>query len=78
MLTGDTRETAAVFVAKHLIAERARFQVYDPQVPASQMYEDIKYYNAAEGVDNVEKLVTMELDVYLRGVQRRSCNCHHH
>jgi UDP-N-acetyl-D-mannosaminuronate dehydrogenase len=68
----DTRETAAVFVAKHLIAERARLEVYDPQVPASQRY------NAAEGVDNVEKLVTMELDVYLRGVQRRSCNCHHH
>jgi hypothetical protein len=39
-------ETAAVFVAKHLIAERARLEVYDPQVPASQRY------NAAEGVDN--------------------------
>jgi UDPglucose 6-dehydrogenase len=61
LLTGETRENAAVFVAKHLIAERARLEVYDPQVPASQMYKDVKYYNAA---DNVEKLVTMELDVY--------------
>jgi UDPglucose 6-dehydrogenase len=54
---------SAVFIAKHLIAERARLEVYDPLVPASQsqMY---KYYNAAEGVDNVEKLVTIELDVY--------------
>jgi UDPglucose 6-dehydrogenase len=62
--TGDTRETAAVFVAKHLIAERARLQVYDPQVPASQMYEDIKYYHAADGVENVEQLVTMESNAY--------------
>ena len=30
--TGDTRETAAAFVMKDLIDERAELAVYDPQV----------------------------------------------
>ena len=30
--TGDTRETAAAFVMKDLIDERAELSVYDPQV----------------------------------------------
>lgn len=62
--TGDTRETAAVFVAKHLLAERAVLSVYDPQVEADQMYSDLKYYDAAQGISNVKDLVTMEDDVY--------------
>jgi UDPglucose 6-dehydrogenase len=30
--TGDTRETAAAFVMKDLLDERAELAVYDPQV----------------------------------------------
>jgi UDPglucose 6-dehydrogenase len=41
--TGDTRETAAVFVMKDLLDERANLCVYDPQVTREQMFEEFKY-----------------------------------
>jgi UDPglucose 6-dehydrogenase len=36
--TGDTRETAAVYVMKDLLEERANMSVYDPQVTRSAEY----------------------------------------
>lgn len=62
--TGDTRETAAVFVSQHLLAERAVLHIYDPQVESKQVYDDLKYYKAAEGISNVPDLVKCETDVY--------------
>eukprot|EP00475_Leptophrys_vorax_P038354 TRINITY_DN67456_c0_g1_i1.p1 TRINITY_DN67456_c0_g1~~TRINITY_DN67456_c0_g1_i1.p1 ORF type:complete len:477 (-),score=162.49 TRINITY_DN67456_c0_g1_i1:161-1591(-) len=62
--TGDTRETAAAAVAKHLLAERAELHIYDPQVDEKQIFSDIKYYNAAEGIANVESLVKVEKSAY--------------
>jgi UDPglucose 6-dehydrogenase len=41
--TGDTRETAAAFVMKDLLDERAQLRVYDPQVTREQMMEEFKY-----------------------------------
>jgi len=41
--TGDTRETAAAFVMKDLLDERANMQVYDPQVTREVMFEEFKY-----------------------------------
>lgn len=41
--TGDTRESAAVYVMKDLLAEGAVMQVFDPQVTRSQMLEEFKY-----------------------------------
>jgi len=41
--TGDTRETAAVFVMKDLLDERANLAVYDPQVKREQMFEEFNY-----------------------------------
>ena len=44
--TGDTRETAAVFVAKHLLSEHAKLTIYDPQVSQKQMESDFDEYKA--------------------------------
>ena len=41
--TGDTRETAAVYVMKDLLEERADLHVYDPQVTREQMFEEFSY-----------------------------------
>jgi len=41
--TGDTRETAAAFVMKDLMEERAALSVYDPQVTREQMFEEFNY-----------------------------------
>jgi len=46
--TGDTRETAAVFVANHLLDERAELSVYDPKVEEKQIFDDIHYYGEAD------------------------------
>jgi len=41
--TGDTRETAAVYVMKDLLEERANLNVYDPQVKRDVMMEEFSY-----------------------------------
>lgn len=41
--TNDTRESAAIYVADHLLHERARLAVYDPKVSAEQIYFDLDY-----------------------------------
>jgi UDPglucose 6-dehydrogenase len=39
--TNDTRESAAIFVCRDLIAEQARVTVYDPKVPADEIRRDV-------------------------------------
>lgn len=41
--TGDTRETAAVYVMKELLEERAVLNVYDPKVTRDQMLNEFDY-----------------------------------
>lgn len=41
--TGDTRETAAAFVMRDLLAEKAQLSVYDPQVKRETMLEEFNY-----------------------------------
>ena len=41
--TGDTRESAAAFVMKDLLAEQAQLSVYDPKVTREQMFMEFKY-----------------------------------
>jgi UDPglucose 6-dehydrogenase len=56
--TNDTRESAAIFVCKDLIAEQARVSVYDPKVPADEIRNDV----LGKGVDN--PLLTVAKDAY--------------
>jgi UDPglucose 6-dehydrogenase len=62
--TGDTRETASVYVAKHLLSERARISIYDPQVKPEQIKRDFDEYKALP--DNVpfDDLVQICSDPY--------------
>jgi len=41
--TGDTRESAAVYVMRDLLDEHANLQVYDPQVTRDQMLVEFQY-----------------------------------
>lgn len=41
--TNDTRESAAIYVAKDLIDEQANIAVYDPKVDLLQMQSDLEY-----------------------------------
>jgi len=41
--TGDTRETAAVYVMKDLLSEGANLAVYDPKVTRDQMFVEFQY-----------------------------------
>lgn len=40
--TNDTRESAAIYVCRDLLLERARLHIYDPQVPADQIMRDLE------------------------------------
>ena len=40
--TNDTRESAAIYVCKDLIEERARLSIYDPKVSQAQMCKDLE------------------------------------
>ena len=41
--TNDTRESASIYVADHLIADGAEIHVYDPKVIKKQIINDMKY-----------------------------------
>ncbi|PIC27004.1 hypothetical protein B9Z55_019398 [Caenorhabditis nigoni] len=59
--TGDTRESSAIHVMKHLMEEHAKLSVYDPKVQKSQMINDLA---AVTSADDVTRLVTVETDPY--------------
>lgn len=50
--TDDTRESAAIYVADHLLDEEANIVVYDPKVRAEQIYEDLDYLGTRSPEDN--------------------------
>jgi len=55
--TNDTRESAAIYVADHLLNEEAEIVVYDPKVKAEQIYADLEYletHNSGEIRDKVK------------------------
>src|SRR5690606_4980770 len=61
--TNDTRESAAIYVADHLLEEEAHVVVYDPKVPAEQVYKDLDYLGTRSPDDN-RRLVTVINDPY--------------
>ncbi len=50
--TNDTRESAAIYVADALVDERAEITVYDPQVKAKKIYQDIDDLNTRTPEEN--------------------------
>jgi UDPglucose 6-dehydrogenase len=41
--TNDTRESAAIYVCRDLLRERARLTIYDPRVPEEQIRSELTY-----------------------------------
>jgi len=62
--TGDTRETAAVFIAKHLLDDHANIVIYDPKVEYEQIEFDFSYYNALTPGKDFKDCVTIATDPY--------------
>ena len=54
--TNDTRETAAMYVADHLMNDMANIVVFDPKVKAEQMFSDVDYLNTRSEAKNRELL----------------------
>lgn len=61
--TNDTRESAAIYVADHLLEEEANIVVYDPKVTAEQIYADLDYLGTRSAEDN-RRLVSVVKDPY--------------
>eukprot|EP00485_Elphidium_margaritaceum_P011235 CAMPEP_0202703762 /NCGR_PEP_ID=MMETSP1385-20130828/16567_1 /ASSEMBLY_ACC=CAM_ASM_000861 /TAXON_ID=933848 /ORGANISM="Elphidium margaritaceum" /LENGTH=502 /DNA_ID=CAMNT_0049361665 /DNA_START=42 /DNA_END=1550 /DNA_ORIENTATION=- len=62
--TGDTRETASVYVSKHLLKEHAKLAIYDPQVPDAQVKADFEEYDALPQGFSFENRVTLPKNAY--------------
>ena len=54
--TNDTRESAAIYVADHLLSDMANICVYDPKVPVSKMYSDINALGTRSEEQNAQQL----------------------
>jgi UDPglucose 6-dehydrogenase len=50
--TNDTRESAAIYVADHLLNEQAKLGVYDPKVQEHQVFSDLDYLNTRTPEEN--------------------------
>lgn len=61
--TNDTRESAAIYVADHLLDEEAQIVVYDPKVSAEQIYRDLDYLGTRSPEAN-RRMVTVIEDPY--------------
>jgi len=68
--TNDTRESAAIYVADHLLGEEAFITVYDPKVSAGQIYKDLDYLGTRSREEN-RRLVEVVHDPY------QACNDAH-
>lgn len=54
--TNDTRESAAIYVADHLLDEQAQIVVYDPKVEEHQIFKDLDYLATRSNEENRELL----------------------
>ncbi|WP_299122890.1 nucleotide sugar dehydrogenase [uncultured Winogradskyella sp.] len=61
--TNDTRESAAIYVADHLLNEQANIAVYDPKVNSKKVQADLNYLNTRSEEENNE-LVKSYSDPY--------------
>ncbi|MBR7067141.1 MAG: UDP-glucose 6-dehydrogenase [Bacteroidales bacterium] len=58
--TNDTRESAAIYVADHLLSDMANICVYDPKVPAAKMYSDINALGTRSDEQNGQQLSVVD------------------
>ncbi|WP_178988435.1 nucleotide sugar dehydrogenase [Winogradskyella schleiferi] len=58
--TNDTRESAAIYVADHLLNEQAHIAVYDPKVNDKKVQADLNYLNSRSEEENEELVTSFE------------------
>ncbi|MDO5971113.1 nucleotide sugar dehydrogenase [Flavivirga aquimarina] len=58
--TNDTRESAAIYVADHLLNEQAMISVYDPKVSCSKIQSDLNYLGTRTEAENYEGLTSVD------------------
>ena len=58
--TNDTRESAAIYVADHLLNEQANIAVYDPKVNDKKVQNDLNYLNTRTEQENKELVTSFE------------------
>lgn len=58
--TNDTRESAAIYVADHLLEEQAQIAVYDPKVQENQVLKDLDCLATRSNDENRELLSVVE------------------
>ncbi|XP_015921206.1 UDP-glucose 6-dehydrogenase [Parasteatoda tepidariorum] len=63
--TGDTRESPAIYVCKHLLEEGAYLHIYDPKVQKQQILLDLSNNDGIEDCYKVEDQVTTFTDPYV-------------
>lgn len=61
--TNDTRESAAIYVADHLLNEQAQLAVYDPKVTSLQVFCDMDYLQSRSSEENKDG-ITIFTDPY--------------
>lgn len=62
--TGDTRESAAIFVCKTLLAENAILRIYDPKVEKSQIIDDLSKGHFSADSKKLDDYVSIFDDPY--------------
>ena len=61
--SGDTRESAAIYISRHLLDEGAQLSIYDPKVTQAQIFMDL--FHASLGSDSWERsMVSCHQDPY--------------
>ena len=58
--TNDTRESAAIYVAEHLIEDGAEIHVYDPKVTEAKIKADMQYLLELNGITESRILSKLE------------------
>lgn len=58
--TNDTRESAAICVADHLLEEQAQISLFDWEVQEHQIYKDLNCLNTRSDQDNKELLKVID------------------
>ncbi|XP_050441893.1 UDP-glucose 6-dehydrogenase [Adelges cooleyi] len=62
--TGDTRESPAIYVAKTLLDEGAKLNIYDPKVEPEQIQNDLTHPNVTDNPEAVLKSIEIHDDPY--------------
>lgn len=62
--TGDTRESASIYLTKYLLEEGAKVSIYDPKVEPEQIFLELNDPELGLDPKRVESLVTISNDAY--------------